>query len=468
MKKVVKFGGSSLASAEQFKKVGDIIRADEGRRYVVPSAPGKRNSADTKVTDMLYDCYRTAVAGRDFKKKLQNIKARYQEIIDGLNLSLDLSPEFEKIAENFAAAAGEDYAASRGEYLNGIVMANYLGYTYIDSAEVICFDENGNFLADKTDEVLSKAKIEHDTGHITADVLQTKDVNGNVFHEWYNQDILEPYFPKDICSHIDEENLKYGYPLYASQSMWYYNTKAFPDGQPIHSWWEIIEKNEDGTQKYRLFTKEIGQESAYLSLFASFINNADEMAQSYKDTYGKVLEYTYDASDFNFEVPEKNAGVEYLWRFSQAEMTFIGDGDELVLAVHNSTADEPALCLASAGKIGNRDESGYNIAWCLNLEPYTALLNLESLFIAKGTNSPAGARLFVRYITGGADGQSEGMKPFKKEGNWPVRDDVEDKKNPAKLSELGARANDLSAIYYIYPDVQDMWTYWLSKNPKMK
>ena len=320
----------------------------------------------------------------------------------------------------------------------------------------------------KTDEVLSKAKIEHDTGNITADVLQTKDVNGNVFHEWYNQDILEPYYPKDICSHIDEGYLKYGYPLYASQSMWYYNTKAFPDGQPIHSWWEIIEKNEDGTQKYRLFTKEIGQESAYLSLFASFINNADEMAQSYKDTYGKDLEYTYDASSFDFEVPENNAGVEYLWRFSQAKMTFISDGDELVLAVHNSTAEDPALCLASAGKIGNRDESGYDIAWCLNLEPYTALLNLECLFIAKGTNSPAGARLFVRYITGGADGQSEGMKPFKKEGNWPIRDDVEDKKNPAELTELGARANDLSAIYDIYLDVQEMWTYWLSQNLKMK
>ena len=320
----------------------------------------------------------------------------------------------------------------------------------------------------KTDEVLSKAKIEHDTGNITADVLQTKDVNGNVFHEWYNQDILEPYYPKDICSHIDEGYLKYGYPLYASQSMWYYNTKAFPDGQPIHSWWEIIEKNEDGTQKYRLFTKEIGQESAYLSLFASFINNADEMAQSYKDTYGKDLEYTYDASSFDFEVPENNAGVEYLWRFSQAKMTFISDGDELVLAVHNSTAEDPALCLASAGKIGNRDESGYDIAWCLNLEPYTALLNLECLFIAKGTNSPAGARLFIRYVTGGADGKSEGMKPFKKEGNWPIRDDVEDKKNPSELTELGARANDLSAIYDIYLDVQEMWTYWLSQNLKMK
>lgn len=320
----------------------------------------------------------------------------------------------------------------------------------------------------KTDEVLSKAKIEHDTGNITADVLQTKDVNGNVFHEWYNQDILEPYYPKDICSHIDEGYLKYGYPLYASQSMWYYNTKAFPDGQPIHSWWEIIEKKDDGTQKYRLFTKEIGQETAYLSLFASFINNADEMAQSYKDTYGKDLEYTYDASSFDFEVPENNAGVEYLWRFSQAKMTFISDGDELVLAVHNSTAEDPALCLASAGKIGNRDESGYDIAWCLNLEPYTALLNLECLFIAKGTNSPAGARLFIRYVTGGADGKSEGMKPFKKEGNWPIRDDVEDKKNPAELTELGARANDLSAIYDIYLDVQELWTYWLSQNLKMK
>ena len=193
MKKVVKFGGSSLASAEQFKKVGDIIRADEGRRYVVPSAPGKRNSADTKVTDMLYDCYRTAVAGRDFKKKLQNIKARYQEIIDGLNLSLDLSPEFEKIAENFAAAAGEDYAASRGEYLNGIVMANYLGYTYIDSAEVICFDENGNILTDKTDEVLSKA------GREVCDLRP--------YHITKRLDLLRPIYKKTSCyGHFGRED----------------------------------------------------------------------------------------------------------------------------------------------------------------------------------------------------------------------------------------------------------------------
>ena len=316
-----------------------------------------------------------------------------------------------------------------------------------------------------SDEVLSKAQIEHETGNVTADVLQTKDVSGSVFYEWYNQGILEPFYPRDICAHIDEGNLKYSYPLYASQAFWYYNTEAFPDGQPIDSWWQIIEKDENGKQRFRLFTKEIGQESAYLSLFASFINNADEMEADYKRVYGEDLEYTYDASSFNFEVPENNAGVEYLWRFSQAEMTFIGDGDELVLAVHNSTADDPALCLASAGKIENQEESGYNIAWCINLAPYTALLNTESLFAVAGSDSPAGARLFIRYITGGTDGESGGLKPFTKVGNWPLRDDVEDKKNPAKLDELGARANDIDAIYAIYPDVQDMWTYWLNKSP---
>jgi aspartate kinase len=155
MKKVVKFGGSSLASAEQFRKVGDIIRSDEGRRYVVPSAPGKRYSSDTKVTDMLYGCYRLAEDGKDFSGALENIKARYMEIISGLSLELSLDEEFSEIAENFRNKAGENYAASRGEYLNGIVMAAYLGYEFVDAAEVVCFNEDGSFNADKTDEVMS-------------------------------------------------------------------------------------------------------------------------------------------------------------------------------------------------------------------------------------------------------------------------------------------------------------------------
>ena len=156
MKKVVKFGGSSLASAEQFKKVGNIIRSDKDRKFVVPSAPGKRYDGDIKVTDMLYDCYETAEAGKDFTKKLDAIKARYNEIIEGLGIDFSLEEDFKIVAENFAAKAGKDYAASRGEYLNGKIMAAYLGYEFIDSATVIRFDEDGNFDADITNKMMSE------------------------------------------------------------------------------------------------------------------------------------------------------------------------------------------------------------------------------------------------------------------------------------------------------------------------
>ena len=318
------------------------------------------------------------------------------------------------------------------------------------------------------DEVLEKCKLEASAGNIYGDVLQAKDVNGDVFFDFYEEGYCSAFYPKDICSQIDEDLLRYGYPLYASQSFWYYNTEAFPDGQPVHSWWEIIEKDEDGNQKYRLFTKEIGTETAYLSLFASFIVNADQMEQSYVDTYGKPLEYTYDASGFEFDVPENNAGVEFMWRFSQMKMTFIGDGDELVLAVHNSTAEDPALCLASGGKIGNRDESGYNIGWVTNLTPYTGLENCEYMYVVTGCKHPAGARLFIRFITGGADGKSGGLKPFSKEGNWPVRSDVECDWNPVGLAESGAVSADIAAINKVFLDTQDLWIYWLSISPYTK
>ncbi len=159
MAKVVKFGGSSLASAQQFKKVGDIIRADSARKYVIPSAPGKRFKEDTKVTDMLYECYGLAEAGKSYKAKLAAIADRYREIIEGLELNLSLEQEFAVIEKNFKERAGSNYAASRGEYLNGIIMAAYLGFTFIDAATVIFFKEDGSLDEAKTDEILS-ARLE--------------------------------------------------------------------------------------------------------------------------------------------------------------------------------------------------------------------------------------------------------------------------------------------------------------------
>ncbi|MCL2546521.1 MAG: aspartate kinase [Oscillospiraceae bacterium] len=147
---VAKFGGSSLADANQFKKVADIVKSDPNRRYVIPSAPGKRSSEDEKVTDMLYACYAKARKGESFDADFAAICARYQGIIDDLGLTLDLSDEFSYIQTAFKRKAGKAYAASRGEYLCGIVLAAYLDFDFVDAARVICFDDNGEFNVKET------------------------------------------------------------------------------------------------------------------------------------------------------------------------------------------------------------------------------------------------------------------------------------------------------------------------------
>lgn len=203
MTKVVKFGGSSLASAEQFKKVKDIITAEDSRRFVVPSAPGKRFSDDTKVTDMLYGCYDLAAKGKDFSKEFEAIKERYNGIISELGLDLSLDAEFDIVKACFIGKAGRDYAASRGEYLNGIVLANYLGYNFIDAADVIYFTENGTFDSKRTRkemaarlEGLDNAVIPGFYGSMPNDTIKTfsrggSDVTGSIVAAAVNADLYE-------------------------------------------------------------------------------------------------------------------------------------------------------------------------------------------------------------------------------------------------------------------------------------
>lgn len=152
--KVVKFGGSSLCDAEHFKQVAEIVRGDKDRHYVVPSAPGKRFKEDIKVTDMFYTCYEKAKAGENIDEYYSLIIKRYEDIIRELGLDFDISGELEYVKNAMLHRSGRDYAASRGEYLNGIILAKYLGFPFIDAENVIFFHENGTFNSEKTNEVL--------------------------------------------------------------------------------------------------------------------------------------------------------------------------------------------------------------------------------------------------------------------------------------------------------------------------
>ena len=159
---VVKFGGSSLATAGQFEKVAAIIRENPGRRYVVASAPGKRFSGDTKVTDLLYRCYDAACAGQDFAPVLDEIRQRFADIISELQLQVDLAPDFAAIEAHLRTSPQRDYMASRGEYLNSRLLAAYLGFSFVDAAQMVLFRADGSFDAEATNTAIGHALVSID------------------------------------------------------------------------------------------------------------------------------------------------------------------------------------------------------------------------------------------------------------------------------------------------------------------
>ena len=201
--KVVKFGGTSLADAEHFKRVAEIVKADPTRRYVVASAPGKRTGNDVKVTDMLYNCYNMIRNREDITEYYKNIVQRYTDIIKGLGIDFDITGELEYIKHAMMARSGRDYAASRGEYLNSLILAKYLGFDFIDAENVIFFKENSEFDEERTNiamqEELSKHKnavIPGFYGCMPNGTIKTfsrggSDITGSIVARAANADLYE-------------------------------------------------------------------------------------------------------------------------------------------------------------------------------------------------------------------------------------------------------------------------------------
>lgn len=164
MMKVTKFGGSSCADANQFVKVKSIITADEERKIVVVSAPGKRNNSDHKITDMLYLCHQLMNMGIGGEEVFESIKKRFLDIQNALDLSIDLTDDFKETEQAIRNGASADYTASRGEYFSAKLMASYLGYEFIDASEIIRFDAQNQYDESKSKELIRK-KI-RDKGYV--------------------------------------------------------------------------------------------------------------------------------------------------------------------------------------------------------------------------------------------------------------------------------------------------------------
>ena len=173
--KVCKFGGSSLADASQFRKVKTIVEADPARRYIVPSAPGTRSRKDQKITDLLYLCHANAAQGVSFDEAFKLVADRYRRIVSDLGSKLAIDDCLTEVRDRISDGASADYAASRGEHLNGLIVAELLGYEFIDPAEVVKFDAAGKLDADETHRLLTQRLAEVDKAVIPGFFGSTPD-----------------------------------------------------------------------------------------------------------------------------------------------------------------------------------------------------------------------------------------------------------------------------------------------------
>jgi aspartate kinase len=165
--KVCKFGGTSVADATQLLRVKAIVESDPGRRWVVPSAPGKRSASDHKITDLLYLCHEHARRGMGFDEVFGLIGGRYRQIVAELGLKLDIGALLAEIRAEITNGAGPDYCASRGELLNGHIVAALLGYDFVDPAEIVLFDERGAFLPEETNRAVHARLANHERSVIS-------------------------------------------------------------------------------------------------------------------------------------------------------------------------------------------------------------------------------------------------------------------------------------------------------------
>lgn len=221
----VKFGGSSLADVEQFKKVKRIVESDERRRYAVPSAPGKRSKTDIKVTDLLYKCFELSENEEDIGEVFSKVVDRYNAIIEGLGLDLDLGETYLKIKNAIESHAGRDFAASRGEYLSGLILSKYLGFHFIDAARVIKFANDGTYDAVSTEALLRAKLSEHKRavipgfyGSMPNGTIKTfsrggSDVTGSIVAAFSDSEVYENWTDVDAFLMTDPTVVKNPKPI---------------------------------------------------------------------------------------------------------------------------------------------------------------------------------------------------------------------------------------------------------------
>ena len=299
----------------------------------------------------------------------------------------------------------------------------------------------------KTNELLEKVTREHEAGQTVADVVHIKDQDGSLFKEYIDvpDPMLYNFKPADIFAHIDPQYTATATPLYIELTQLFYNTEAYPDGSPITNIWQLTDPEWKGKVTMQNPLDNISW-GTWITGFCCE-EEAERLAVAYKELYGEDIVLSDGCP---------NAGYEFLKRLHDNDPIYYASSDATAEAVGTRGQSDPPVGFSASSKIRKNKDND----WCLgvvNLYPDTGIPAVNTLYVVEGCAHPAAAKLLIRYMMGGVDGDLGGYKPFNTQGGWPVRDDISGAEGDMPYSEINVAPYNVEELYMSYNTVRDFW-----------
>ena len=296
-----------------------------------------------------------------------------------------------------------------------------------------------------TNELLEKVTREYEAGKHVADVVHIKDQDGSMWNQYVANKTFYNYQPADIFAHIDPSYTATATPLYIELTQLFYNTEAYPDGSPITNIWQLTEPQWKG----KIMMQNPLDNLSWGSWITGFCvgEEPNRLAEAYKALYGEELKLSDGC---------ENAGYEFLKRLHANEPIFTASSDAIAEAVGTPGQKDPPVGFCASSKLRKAADNGWVFA-PVNLEPDTGIPAVNTLYVVEGCEHPAAAKLLIRFMMGGIDGDTSGYKPFNTLGGWPVRDDIDPAEGSTPFSEINVAPFDADEIYVNYNTVRDFW-----------
>ncbi|MDO4614424.1 MAG: extracellular solute-binding protein [Lachnospiraceae bacterium] len=298
----------------------------------------------------------------------------------------------------------------------------------------------------KTNELLEKVSREHEAGQHVADVVHVKDEDGTIWNEYIPNKVFYNYKPADILSHIDDAYTATQTPLYIEMTQFFYNTEAYPDGSPITNIWQLTDPEWNG----RIVMQNPLDNTSWNAWVTGFTigDVPAQLEAAYKELYGEDLVLSAGC---------ENAGYELWKRIYDNKPIFAASSDECAEAIGAKGQENPPVGFSASSKIRKNKDNDW-VLGASNLYPTVGIPAVNTLYVVEGCEHPNAAKLLIRFMMGGVDGDLSGYEPFNTLGGWPVRDDIDPAEGSTPLSEYNVATADAEELYMNVQNVRDFLT----------